>query len=96
MNENENEKLVPLNVIDCNGNTIARIPYNGNTVCIDDVISHLMTKFAQINTVLPHIQEAIIELQQDMVDHTEAFEHTDDSLHNLRHTVSAIKGEENE
>ena len=85
--------LVPLNVIDSNGNTISRIPYNDHTVCIDDIVMCLMTRFAQINTILPPIQSAVTRLQEDFKDHSEAFEHTDDSLQNLRFTVSAMEGQ---
>lgn len=58
-------------------------------------MNEIKTPFEQrlekIEQSIETLQKSIIELQTDFNDWKEAFEHTDDSLHNLRQTVSGQK-----
>jgi methyl-accepting chemotaxis protein len=84
------EVLKPLTIIDCNGNIVAQIPYQNDKVHIEDIVSHILVKFAQVSTELNHIKANLQHLQTDIEDQREAFEHADDSLQNLRQTVSSL------
>ena len=50
------EALTPLTIVDCNENIVAQIPYKENKIHIEDIISHILVKFAQVSTELNYIK----------------------------------------
>lgn len=90
------ELLTPLTIVDCNDNIISQIPCNHNKICIDDIVYNVLVKFAQMNTEIKQLRNAVDHLSEEVQDSKEAFEHESDSLQNLRHTVSSLTGNAHE
>lgn len=95
--DDKNEPLTPLTITDGNKNILARIPYNNHEISIQVIANSIINKFAKMNTeheymksVLATIQFELMEQKNEILDQKEAFEHADDSLQNLRETVSSL------
>jgi uncharacterized coiled-coil protein SlyX len=62
-----------------------------NTCVQPERVKSVEDRLTALENSIKCITEIIEELRTDLTDHKEAFEHTDDSLQNLRISVSAMK-----
>jgi hypothetical protein len=73
------------------GNELVQVACRDNKISANTVMVALMGRIYEMNFAIKQLQGFVGELQVEMADHKEAFEHTDDSLQNLRTTVSSLK-----
>lgn len=79
-------------IVDNMGNTLADIEVINGSVKFSDILTKMTARAETENHVLRNRVEM---LESEIQDLKEAFEHSDDSLSNLRTIVAELKGEQN-
>jgi peptidoglycan hydrolase CwlO-like protein len=77
-----------LTIVDANNNTIAIIPATDGKITLAQLFDHLLYNSAQTQSIFNNLVQSISELQNEVRDLKEAFEHTDDSVAKLRERIN--------
>jgi hypothetical protein len=85
-------KNTPLFITDDHGNAVASLETVDHTIKFSDIL----LKVSQTSeSRMRDLERRIVDLETDLKDQKEAFEHTDDSLANLRKTVAELQEDHN-
>jgi len=86
----QTREIVDIDIIDHRGNTLITVNSIDNKINASNIIIEMITKLSKMSASISILEGTVADLQSDLADHKEAFEHAEDSLQNIRYTVSAV------